>query len=80
MKLAYFSAPAVRVEPNQDVMMSRSQNDFVLDDCQPHYIYGVKPNSDTILAYQNEIEVLKNKITRLQSEKSVLIKWVKYLF
>jgi len=80
MKLAYFSDAIASIKPNHDVVMNSSQNDFTLDAHLRHHIHEVKPTSDSILAYQAEIEKLKNKITLLQDEKSVLVKWVEFLF
>lgn len=80
MKLAYLLDPTESNKPNHDVMMSKSQNDFILKAPQRRHIYEVKPSSDTVLAYQAEIEKLKSKITQLQDEKSVLVKWVEFLF
>lgn len=44
--------------------------------------YSVKtvPSFSTLLAHQNEIKKLQGKIKQLESEKSILVKWIHFLF
>jgi hypothetical protein len=80
MKLVSFADSTTGVMPNHGVDMKRNQSDCILYKTQRRQIYEVKATSDTTLAHHTEIEKLNNKISRLQDEKSVLVKWVEFLF
>ncbi|MFT5706948.1 MAG: hypothetical protein ACI9ES_001237 [Oceanospirillaceae bacterium] len=76
MRLVSFADSTAGVMPNHDVETSGC----ILYETQRRHIYEVKHTSNTTLAHHAEIEKLNNKITRLQDEKSVLVKWVEFLF
>jgi hypothetical protein len=80
MKLVSFSNSIADVMPKHNVEMNRNPSAYTFYETERHHVYKVKPTSDTTLAHHAEIERLNNTIMRLQHEKSVLVKWVAFLF
>ncbi len=67
----------------------KSDDNFMKDWGQSHSVGGQKARSRSfetvssiqlLKTQQDEIQKLKNKILRLEDEKSILVKWVEYLF
>lgn len=73
-------------EPNVDI---KSDYDFTKNWSQSHSIDNKKTRGHTaktvssihtVLAQQIEIKKLQKKIVALQHEKSILVKWIQFLF
>lgn len=73
-------------EPNVDI---KSDYDFTKNWNKNHSVEDQKTRGDapkivssisTLLAQQVEIKKLQNTISKLQDEKSTLVKWIHYLY
>ena len=80
MKLVSFSDSTASVISNNTIEIKRSSSDCILYKKQQRRIYEIKSTSDIILAQQLEIKKLQSQVNKLQDEKSVLVKWVEFLF
>jgi len=79
-ELVSFDEPNVDIKSDYDFTKSLSQRHRIEDNkTRGHTAKAVSP-FNSLLSHQIEIKKLKNKIKKLQDEKSTLIKWIQFLF
>jgi hypothetical protein len=79
-ELISFDKHNVDIKSDYDFTKNLSQYNSVEDKSIRNRTANLVSPFNTLLAQQREIKKLQNKIKKLQNEKSVLVKWVQFLF
>lgn len=79
-ELVSFDEPNVDIKSDYDLTQNLSQRNSVEGKKTRVHTVKTVPSMNTKLAYQTEIKKLQSKVKRLESEKSVLVKWVNFLY
>jgi len=79
-ELASFDESAIAIKSDYDFTQSYSQSHCAVDNKTGAQTFKVVSSIHTLLSYQLENKKLLNKIKMLQDEKSVLIKWIRFLY
>jgi len=79
-ELVSFDELNVEIKSDYDFTKNYSLSDCIGDNNTRGHSSKVVSYIQTLLSYQVENKKLLNKIKKLQDEKSVLIKWIHFLF
>lgn len=79
-ELVSFDKPSVDIKSDYDFTNNYSQSYCIEDNKTGNHTPKVVSSIHTLLSYQVENKKLLNKIKKLQYEKSVLIKWIRFLY
>lgn len=79
-ELISFDKPNVEIKSDHDFTKNLSQRNNVEDKSIRNRTTNLVSPFNTLLVQQREIKTLQNKIKKLQYEKSILVKWVQFLF
>jgi len=79
-ELVSFDEPSIDIKSDYDFTKAYSQSHCVVDNKTGGQTSKVVSSIHTLLSYQLENKKLLDKINRLQDEKSVLIKWIRFLY
>ncbi len=78
--LVSFDEPRVDIKSDYDFTKNLSQRFSVEDKKTRGKTLKTVSSIHTVLAQQIEIKKLQTKIVALQHEKSILVKWIQFLF
>ncbi|MBL4900961.1 MAG: hypothetical protein JKX76_15240 [Colwellia sp.] len=79
-ELVSFDEPNIDIKSDYDLTKNLTKYHCVGDKKTRGHSTKAVSSIHTLLAHQTEIKKLQSKIKRLESEKSVLVKWIYYLF
>lgn len=79
-ELVFFDEFSVDIKSDYNFTKAYSQSNCVVDNKAVRKTSKVASSIHTLLSYQLENKKLLNKIKKLQDEKSVLIKWIHFLY
>jgi hypothetical protein len=79
-ELMSFDEPNVDIKSDYDFTKNWSQNHYLEDNKTRGHTVKMVSSIPTVLAQQIEIKKLQCKINKLQDEKSVLVKWIHFLY
>jgi hypothetical protein len=79
-KFMPFDEPSIEIKSDYDFTKNWSQYYRIDNKKIKERPVQVMSSINTLSAYQVEIEKLKNKVTQLQYEKSILVKWINFLY
>lgn len=79
-ELVSFDELNVDIKSDYDFTKNYSQSDCIEDNNTRGHSSKVVSSIHILLSYQVENKKLLNKIKKLQDEKSVLIKWIHFLY
>jgi len=79
-ELVSFDEPTADIKSDYDFTKAYSQSHCIVDNKAGGQTSKVVSSIHTLLSYQVENKKLLKKIKKLQDEKSVLIKWIRFLY
>lgn len=79
-QLVSVDEPNVDIKSDYDFTKNYSQSHCVVDNKSRGHTSKAVSSIHTLLSYQIENKKLLNQIKKLQDEKSVLIKWIHFLY
>ncbi len=79
-ELVSFEEPNVDIKSDYDFTKNLSQLHCADEKKSRGHTAKAVSSIHTILAHQNEIKKLQSKIKKLESEKSLLVKWIHFLY
>ena len=75
-----FDEPNVEIKSDHDFTKNWSQYYRIENKKIQEQPVQVMSLTNTLSAYQAEIEKLQKQVTQLQNEKSILVKWIHFLY
>lgn len=79
-EFVFFDKPSIEIKSDYDFTNNFSQSYGVEDEKTRIHTSKTVSSINTLLAHQAEIAKLEHEIKKLQYEKSVLVKWIYFLY